>query len=80
MSGKAVVGETVNLVISGTGFHGQPRITSNAPGTKAVVSRDTGTRLVVRVTTKATTKPGTKTFTITQSGKSAKANYSLIKK
>jgi hypothetical protein len=80
VSGKAVVGETVNLVIAGTGFHGQPRITSNAPGTKAVVSRDTGTRLVVRVTTSAAAHPGEHTFTITQSGKSVKVNYSLIKK
>jgi hypothetical protein len=80
VSGKAVVGETVNLVIIGTGFHGQPRITSNAPGTKAVVSRDTGTRLVVRVTTSAAAHPGEHTFTLTQSGKSVKVNYALIKK
>jgi hypothetical protein len=80
VSGKAVVGETVNLVIVGTGFHGQPKITSNAPGTKAVVSRDTGTRLVVRVTTSAAAHPGEHTFTLTQSGKSVKVNYALIKK
>jgi hypothetical protein len=80
VSGRAVVGETVNLVISGTGFHGQPKIKSSAPGTKAVVSRDTGTRLVVRVTTSAATAPGTKVFTITQAGKVAKIHYVLIKK
>ena len=80
LRGRAVVGETVNLVITGTGFHGQPRITSNAPGTRAVVSRDTGRVLVVRVTTRATTKPGEKTFTITQAGHRARRNYSLIKK
>jgi hypothetical protein len=80
VSGRAVVGETVNLVIAGTGFHGQPKIKSSAPGTKAVVSRDTGTRLVIRVTTSAATAPGTKVFTITQSGKVAKIHYVLIKK
>src|SRR5665213_2184883 len=77
--GRAVAGETVNLTITGTGFHGQPRITSSAPGTRSVVSRDTGTTLVVRVTTKKGTKPGVKVFTITQSGKVAKTHYSVIK-
>jgi len=77
--GRAVAGQTVNLTITGTGFHGQPRIISNAPGTRSVVSRDTGTTLVVRVTTKKGTKPGVKVFTITQSGKVAKTHYSVIK-
>ena len=80
VKGRAVAGETVNLDITGSGFHGQPRITSNAAGTRAVVSRDTGTVLVVRVTTRATTKPGVKVFTITQSGKRATTHYSVIKK
>jgi hypothetical protein len=77
--GRAIVGQTVNLTVTGTGFHGQPRITSSAPGTRAVVSRDTGTTLVVRVTTKATTKPGAKVLTISQGGKVGKGHYSLIK-
>jgi hypothetical protein len=80
VKGRAVAGETVNLEITGTGFHGQPRITSNAAGTRAVVSRDTGKVLVVRVTTRATTKPGVKVFTITQSGKRATTHYSVIRK
>jgi len=77
--GHAVVGHTSSLTITGTGFHGQPKITSNAPGTRAVVTHDYGTRLIVKVTTKATTKPGTKVFTVRQGSKSAKTHYSLIK-
>jgi hypothetical protein len=77
--GHAVAGRTVTLTISGSGFHGQPRIKSNAAGTKAVVSKDSGKVLTVRVSTKAGTKPGVKVFTITQSGKSAKTHYSVIK-
>jgi hypothetical protein len=77
--GHAVAGHTSTLTITGTGFHGQPRITSNAPGTKAVVTHDTGTRLTVKVTTRATTKPGVKVFTITQSGHTAKTHYTLVK-
>ncbi len=80
VKGRAVAGQTVNLDITGSGFHGQPRITSSAPGTRAVVSRDTGKVLVVRVTTRATTKPGVKVFTITQSGHRATTHYSVIKK
>lgn len=79
VSGRAVVGRTVSVTITGTGFHGQPHITSNAPGTKAIVSHDSGTRLVVRVTTKATTKPGVKVFTVGQGAHHAKVHYTLIK-
>jgi hypothetical protein len=76
--GHAVAGRTVSLTITGTGFHGQPHITSSAGG-KSVVSRDSGTALVVRVTTSASTKPGVKTFTVSQGAKSAKIHYTVVK-
>jgi hypothetical protein len=78
--GSAVVGRTVTLTISGTGFYGQPKITSSAPGTRAVVTKDSGKLLTVRVTTAKTTKAGEKTFTIKlANGKSGKRNYKLVK-
>jgi len=79
--GAAVIGRTVSVTIIGTGFHGQPHITSSAPGTKAIVSHDNGTRLVVRVTTRAlpTTRPGLKTFTVGQGSHHGKVHYRLLK-
>jgi hypothetical protein len=76
--GHAVAGKTVSLTITGSGFHGQPHITSSAGG-KSVVSKDTGSALVVRVTTSASTKPGVKTFTVSQGAKSAKIHYTVVK-
>jgi len=79
--GHAVIGRTVSVTIIGTGFHGQPHITSNVPGTKAIVSHDNGKRLVVRVTTRAlaTTRPGVKLFSVGQGAHHGKVHYSLIK-
>jgi hypothetical protein len=77
--GSAVAGKTVTLTISGTGFYGQPRIKSNAAGTKAVVAHDSGKLLTVHVTTKAGVS-GEHTFTVTlANGKSGKVNYSIKK-
>ena len=78
--GVAVVGRTVRMTISGVGFFGQPRITSNAPGTRAVVTKDSGHLLTIRVTTKAGTRPGEHTFTIRlANGKTGRANYKIKK-
>lgn len=78
--GYAVVGRTATLTISGAGFYGQPRITSNEAGTRAVVSHDNGKLLTVRVTVKAGSRTGEHTFTIRlANGKSAKANYAVKK-
>ena len=78
--GSAVVGKTVTVTISGTGFYGQPKITSNEAGTRASVSKDSGKLLTVRVTVKAGSRTGEHTFTIRlANGKSAKANYSVKK-
>jgi ribosomal protein L21E len=62
--GVVVAGRTVTIAIDGTGFAGQPRVTSHA-GTTAVVLRDTGTVLIVRVKSAARSRNGTFTFTIT---------------
>ncbi len=62
--GDVVAGRTVTIAIDGTGFVGQPRVSSH-PGTRAVVVRDTGTVLIVRVTSAARSRNGTYTFTIT---------------
>jgi hypothetical protein len=78
--GHAVVGKTVTLTISGSGFYGQPRITSTGVGVRAVVSHDTGHLLTVRVTVSKTGRTGEHTFTITNAnGKSCRANYATTK-
>jgi hypothetical protein len=72
--GSAVTGKTVTITISGTGFYGAPKITSNAKGTTAKVSHDTGKLLTVRISTKA--GKGEHTLTIRDAdGKSCKINY-----
>jgi hypothetical protein len=77
--GSAVAGKTVTLTISGSGFYGQPKITSTAAGSKIGVSKDTGKLLTVRVTTKKGVS-GEHTFTIRLAdGKSGKANDSIKK-
>ena len=75
--GTAIAGKTVTMTISGTGFYGQPKITSTAAGTKVGVSKDSGKVLTIRVTTKAGIR-GEHTFTIRlANGKSGKANYAV---
>jgi major membrane immunogen (membrane-anchored lipoprotein) len=66
ITGHVVAGRTVTLTIHGTGFYGRPYISSHA-GTTAFVIRDTGTVLLVRVTSRARSRNGVFTFTITQS-------------
>jgi major membrane immunogen (membrane-anchored lipoprotein) len=73
--GYAVAGRTVILSIDGSGFSGRPRVTSHA-GTTALVVRDTGRVLVVRVSVKAHSRNGVFTFTITlANGKSCQVRY-----
>jgi major membrane immunogen (membrane-anchored lipoprotein) len=62
--GHVVAGRTVTIAIDGTGFNGRPHVSSHR-GTSAVVLRDTGTVLIVRVTSAAHSRNGTYTFTIT---------------
>jgi hypothetical protein len=77
--GTAVSGKTSTMTISGTGFYGQPKITSTAAGTKVGVVRDTGKVLTIHVTTKKGIA-GEHTFTVKlANGKSAKVNYKIVK-
>jgi hypothetical protein len=62
--GHAVAGRTVALSIAGSGFYGRPTVTSHV-GTNVTVSRDSGTKLSVKVAARARSRNGTFTFTIT---------------
>jgi large repetitive protein len=74
--GFAVVGRTMVITITGGGFYGQPKLTSTAAGVKAVVIKDNGKMLTVRVTVQAGAARGWHTFTIRlANGKMAKVNY-----
>jgi hypothetical protein len=76
--GAAVVGKTVTITISGTGFYGQPKVT--ATGFKFGVKKDSGTSLTIRVTTKATVKAGEHSLTVRlANGKSGKAGFDVKK-
>ena len=73
--GYAVAGRTRTLVIHGTGFYGHPQITSHS-GTTAIVTRDTGQALVVRVVVRARSRNGVFTFTIVLAdGESCQIRY-----
>lgn len=75
INGYAVAGRTRSLIIHGTGFYGDPRITSHS-GTTAVVTRDTGQVLVVRVGVRARSRKGVFTFTIVlANGESCQIRY-----
>jgi len=63
IAGYAVAGKTRSLTIHGTGFYGHPGVTSHL-GTTAIVTRDTGQALVVRVVVRAHSRNGVFTFTI----------------
>ncbi len=76
--GAAVVGKTVTVIITGTGFYGQPKITS--AGFKFGVTKDSGSALTVRVTASATAKSGEHSLTVTlANGKSGKAGFNTKK-
>lgn len=75
VTGYAAAGRTKTLVIHGTGFYGQPRITSHR-GTNAIVIRDTGLALVVRVAVRAHSRNGVFNFTIVLAdGESCRIRY-----
>lgn len=56
--------KTSNITIFGSGFYGQPRITSNDRGTRVVVRHDTGTQLKAVVQVRGIGHVG-RTFTFT---------------
>jgi hypothetical protein len=62
--GLVHTGKRSTVTISGTHFYGQPKITSNAKGTVAKVTKDSGKLLTVTVTTKKTTPKGVHVFII----------------
>ncbi len=73
--GYAHAGKTRSLIIHGTGFYGDPRVTSHL-GTTAVVTRDTGHALVVRVAVRKGSRDGVFTFTIVLAdGESCQIRY-----
>jgi hypothetical protein len=75
VNGFVTAGETKTITISGLYFTGRPKVTSHA-GTTAIVTKDTGKLLTVKVTVKAGSRNGTYTFTITNAnGKSGKVKY-----
>jgi major membrane immunogen (membrane-anchored lipoprotein) len=74
--GYVVAGHTVPVAIDGHGFTGRPRVTSDHAGTTALVTRDTGSVLIVRVSVKAHSRNGVYTFTITlANGQSCHVRY-----
>lgn len=77
--GKVTIGHTSVVTISGYNFSGRPTAKSNVAGFTALVTKDTGRVLTVRITVKASsTKPGVKVMTLTFSnGKRTSFKYSL---
>ena len=74
--GKIVAGHVNPVRITGTGFEGQPTITSNSPGTVVRVYHDSGRLLTVKVTLKKGSAKGHHTFKITlASGESCTVGY-----
>jgi len=75
--GAAVAGTWVTVQITGTGFYGQPKITSNAAGSKFAVEKDNGSALTVKIYTKPGLK-GEHVLTVhLANGKSGKAGYNI---
>jgi len=77
--GYAIVGRSVRFAITGGGFYGHPKVTSNEPGTTVGVEHDYGNVLIVKVTIPFGSPKGWYTLTIREpDGKSCKVNY-LVK-
>jgi hypothetical protein len=73
--GHAVAGRTVTLEIIGSGFSGRPTVLSRA-GTTAVVTRDSGTTLKLRVAVRPRSRSGIFAFVIVvPSGKLCSVRY-----
>jgi hypothetical protein len=74
--GFVTAGKTKDITISGLYFTGRPKVRSSHAGTTALVTKDTGKLLTVRVSVKAGTKNGVYSFTVTLSnGKSGSVKY-----
>ena len=79
VSGSAVTGKTSVLVVSGSGFYGQPTIATNGgPGTRATVSHDNGRSLTIRFTVRGGRR-GSHVMRITlANGKACQIHYNQI--
>jgi hypothetical protein len=78
--GVAHLGKRSKIVIAGSHFYGQPKVTSNDPGVKVGVSGDSGKTLTVWVTSKKTSKTGVHTLTITfKNGEATHVKYNTAK-
>ena len=76
--GSARAGKTVTITVLGSGFYGQPRIVTNARGTRATVSHDSGTSLTVRIFEAKNVKKGLHVMKITlANGKATNAKYTI---
>jgi hypothetical protein len=77
--GFARLGRSVRFAITGGGFYGHPRVTSNERGTRVGVEHDYGNVLIVKVTVPFGSGEGRHTLTIFEpDGKSCKVTY-LVK-
>jgi hypothetical protein len=78
--GNAVVGRTVVITVTGSGFPGKPSVTTTGTLVKVVVTHATATALTVRVTATKSARPGRRTLTFTFApSKIARVNYLIIK-
>ena len=78
--GNAIVGRTVAIVVTGTGFAGKPRVTSTGTLVTALVVRVTAHQLIVHVSVGKKARPGRRTLTfIFDKNKVARVNYFIIK-
>lgn len=77
--GTLTIGKTATVTVTGYNFSGRPRAISNVGGFSALVIRDSGKILTIRISVKVTaTKPGVKTMTlIFANGKRTSFKYSL---
>lgn len=79
VEGTALVGGAKNLTVTGVGFYGRPKITSNEAGAKFALLHDRGSSLVIRVTVPRGSKEGTFTLTIRLAdGKFVKIKYIVV--
>lgn len=79
VNGSVTAEESDTITITGTGFVGRPRITSNVPGLAASVIRDTGKQLTVVVNLFAKATSGVRIMTITlANGKRTSVYFRVI--
>jgi len=79
VNGSVTAEENNVITITGTGFVGRPRITSNVPGLEASATRDTGRQLTVTVNLFAKATSGVRIMTIILAdGKRTSVHFRVI--